>query len=77
MNKNLVNLEGTEKQVSYAERIRWSLFGGLIDLCENEEKRELFISIINNKTSAEWWIEETNHGRKSAESVFKMCMTAE
>ena len=49
----LVALEGTEKQVGWATKIRRAA----LSMCMKYNPNEKFWAMVNQKTSAKWWIE--------------------
>lgn len=49
----LVPLEGTEKQVGWATKIRRAALA----MCMKYNPNEKFWALVNQKTSAKWWIE--------------------
>lgn len=67
-----VKLEGTEKQVAYAERIRYEVFGKHTSKL-NPEMAAMFYNIVNKKTSAKWWIENM-YNVVNFEVAMKKCM---
>lgn len=67
--QGLPELEGTEKQIAWAETIRQEILAAIDDyILEDEAKDPRVIEIVNHikgKTSASWWIDhrETNRYR--------------
>lgn len=53
---NFVKLNGTEKQVKWAESIRNSFFENVP--AANEKAEQIMTDIVNMKTDAKFWIEE-------------------
>lgn len=49
----LAQLEGTEKQVGWATKIRRAALA----MCMKYNPNEKFWALVNQKTSAKWWIE--------------------
>lgn len=55
----LAELEGTEKQVAWAKKIREQF----IYECLKDEPLPVFFDTVNAKTKASWWIETRNNTR--------------
>lgn len=73
MSKNLVNLEGTEKQIAWAESIRASFFNQISNA--PEKSKEIAVEIFNCKPAAKWWIEEIhNKAEIDVYHVMRKCM---
>lgn len=59
---NLVDLNGTEKQVAWAKKIRNEFVKTIIRLVGLENLSDVFWNILNQLSSASWWIDHRNAG---------------
>ncbi len=69
----LVQLKGTEKQITWAESIRASFFNQMNNA--PEKNKQIAVEIINHKPDAKWWIEEI-HNKAEIDicHVMRKCM---
>lgn len=69
---NFVKLNGTEKQVKWAESIRNSFFENVP--AANEKAEQIMTDIVNMKTDAKFWIDEIqNKGVIGTINVLMKC----
>ena len=73
MNINLTPLEGTEKQITWAESIRANFFDQMSNA--PEKSKQITAEIFNRKPEAAWWIEEIhNKAEIDIRHVMRKCM---
>lgn len=73
MNINLIPLEGTEKQIAWAESIRANFFNQMSNA--PEKNKQIAAEIFNRKPQAKWWIEEIqNKAEIDIRHVMIKCM---
>jgi hypothetical protein len=73
MNINLIPLEGTEKQIIWAESIRANFFDQMSNA--PEKNKQITADIFNRKPEAKWWIEEIrNKAEIDIRHVMRKCM---
>lgn len=73
MNNNLVNLTGTEKQITWAESIRADFFNQMSNA--PEKNKQIIVEIFNRKPEAAWWIDKIhNEAEIDIRHVMRKCM---
>lgn len=73
MNINLIPLEGTEKQITWAESIRANFFNQMSNA--PEKNKQITADIFNRKSEAAWWIDKIhNEAEIDIRHVMRKCM---